>query len=241
MTDFHSTNWAKHDFVQQYRDNADIYIVERRKMFEIMKSFYLHFIFGRKGCNVLDLGCGDGIITHEILGIDNSIRATLIDGSDYMLSKAKERLKDFPEINYINISFQEILKKGQIDGTYDFVASSQAIHHLAREEKQRFYEIIYSCLDQGGFFINIDVTIAPEEILEQWYMLLWKEWMDNKKSILGIEGDQFNDVIARYKEADENKPDTLEEQLTMLKDIGFMNVDCFYKYGIFAVFGGMKR
>jgi len=118
--------------------------------------------------------------------------------------------------------------------------SSQAIHHLNRDEKSKLYEMIYSHLVPGGFFMNIDVTIGPADSLEQWYMKLWQEWMDIEKTALGIEGDPFNDVISRYKEAEENQPDTIEEQFKMLKNIGFSNVDCYYKYGIFAVFGGMK-
>jgi tRNA (cmo5U34)-methyltransferase len=240
MTEFDNTNWARPDFVQQYRDNADIYIVERRRMFEIMKSFYRYFIANKAGADILDVGCGDGIITHELLSIDRSIRATLIDGSDDMLQKAKERLKDYPNILFQQISFQEIIQQGQLNKAYDFIVSSQAIHHLNKDDKSKFYEMIYSHLVTGGFFMNIDVTIGPVDSLEQWYMKLWQEWMDIEKTAQGIEGDPFNDVISRYKEAEENQPDPLEEQLKMLKDIGFRNVDCYYKYGIFAVFGGMK-
>jgi len=240
MIEFDNTNWARPDFVQQYRDNADIYIVERRRMLEIMKSFYRYFISNQESAVILDLGCGDGIITHELLSIDKSIRATLIDGSDDMLLKAKKRLKDFPDILFQKISFQEILQYGSLNNAYDFIVSSQAIHHLSRDEKRHFYELISSHLHPNGFFMNIDVTIAPVDSLEQWYMKLWQEWMDTEKTALGITGDPFNDVISRFKEAEENRPDTLESQLNVLKDIGFRNVDCFYKYGIFAVFGGMK-
>ena len=31
-----------------------------------------------------------------------------------------------------------------------------------------------------------------------------------------------------------------EDQINALKEIGFREVDCYYKYGIFAVFGGRK-
>jgi len=240
MIEFDNTNWASPDFVQQYRDNADIYIVERRRMFEIMKSFYRYFISNKKSPDILDLGCGDGIITHALLSIDRSIRATLIDGSDDMLQRAKERLKDFPDMNFQHRSFQDILKSGQLDTAYHFIVSSQAIHHLSSDEKCKFYEMIYLHLHPNGFFVNIDVTIAPDDSLEQWYMKLWQEWMNMENTTLGKTADPFNDVISRYKEAVENRPDTLESQLNVLKDVGFRNVDCFYKYGIFAVFGGMK-
>jgi tRNA (cmo5U34)-methyltransferase len=37
-----------------------------------------------------------------------------------------------------------------------------------------------------------------------------------------------------------NKPDTLKNQMDTLREIGFKDVDCFYKYGIFSMFGGRK-
>jgi len=64
--------------------------------------------------------------------------------------------------------------------------------------------------------------------------------MDDKKASLGIERECFSDVIMRYKHLKENKPDVLEEQLNALKEHGFKDVDCFYKYGIFSVYGSKK-
>jgi tRNA (cmo5U34)-methyltransferase len=37
-----------------------------------------------------------------------------------------------------------------------------------------------------------------------------------------------------------NRPDTLEDQLAALRSAGYLDVDCFYKNGMFAVFGGKK-
>ena len=36
------------------------------------------------------------------------------------------------------------------------------------------------------------------------------------------------------------KPDFGRRFIAALKEAGFQNVDCFYKYGIFSVFGGRK-
>ena len=47
-------------------------------------------------------------------------------------------------------------------------------------------------------------------------------------------------LLSFYKKKLENKPSGLVEQLRLLEDIGFRDVDCFYKYGIFALFGGTK-
>ena len=39
----------------------------------------------------------------------------------------------------------------------------------------------------------------------------------------------------------ENQSSGLVEQLHVLTEIGFNDVDCFYKYGVFAIIGGTKR
>ncbi len=240
MTEFEQSNWAKSDFSQQYIDNADIYIVERGRLLEILKSFYRHFLKGDRKNRILDLGCGDGIVTSELLKVDGSISATLIDGSDDMLRKAKERLKDFNDVRFVRATFQEIIKrKIQLDLNYDFFVSSQAIHHLDLDEKRYLFQVIYEHLRPGGLLMNIDVILAPAEDLDQWYMSLWREWIAERQASLGIEGN-FVDIIGRYKDNIDNKPDTLDDQIRALKEIGFQDVDCFYKYGIFAIYGGRK-
>ncbi|MBI5827226.1 MAG: class I SAM-dependent methyltransferase [Deltaproteobacteria bacterium] len=238
MTDFSETNWAKADFSKEYAENADIFILERRRLLEILKSFYRNFLAGRKN-NILDLGCGDGVLTRELLGIDGSISATLVDASDDMLRRAKERLKAYEEVRLIKTGFQELLEKDALPESFDFIVSSLAIHHLDKGEKNSLFEYIYSHLNPGGYFLNIDVVLSPSEGLEEWYLLLWKEWIVERQEALNSRED-FTDVPDRYKNKD-NKPDILEDQLSALKSIGFKEVDCFYKYGIFSVYGGRRK
>lgn len=52
--------------------------------------------------------------------------------------------------------------------------------------------------------------------------------------------ESFQKVPDQYKNNPDNNPDTLENQLKLLKSTGFKNVDCYYKYGIFSVYGGQK-
>ena len=241
MTGFNKSQWAKPEFTQKYRDGADDFIVERKRLLEILKSFYKHFIANKPHSNILDLGCGDGILISELLKIDNSIEATLIDGSEDMLNKAKDRLKAFGNLHFIRASFQELLNNNTtLQGYYDFIVSSLAIHHLTMEEKTALFKIIYSHLNVDGYFLNIDVVLAPSDALEQWYLLLWKQWIDERKSFLGIVDSHYDDVIRRYKDNTDNQPDTLAAQLNALQIIGFKDVDCFYKYGIFTMYGGKK-
>jgi len=95
-------------------------------------------------------------------------------------------------------------------------------------------------LNVEGYFLNIDVILAPAETIEHWYLSLWMEWISERKTTVGIEDNSYDDIIQRYKDNRDNKPDTLDEQLKDLKSVGFKDVDCFYKYGIFIMYGGRK-
>jgi tRNA (cmo5U34)-methyltransferase len=240
MNGFSTSPWAKDEFTKEYRDNADIYVMERARMLNILQSFYRHFMKKDRRKSFLDLGCGDGIIAYELLKTDGTTSATLLDGSQDMLDNAKRRLKRFEKVRYIHASFQDIMRKNIIEHQYGFIVSSLAIHHLTMKEKRALFRKIYAHLYPGGYFVNIDCVLAPSGTLEQWYMSLWKEWIDEKKLSLGMNGNYFDDIIRRYKDNRDNKPDTLDDQLSALTEIGFRDVDCHYKYGIFAMFGGMK-
>ena len=139
MTKFDKTQWSERDFVYKYLEAADIQVIERKRLLKILKSFYKHFLGTKKQNMVLDLGCGDGILTHELLKIDNSLSATLVDGSEDMLNKAEERLADFKNINFVRASFQELLNTDIQLPDFDLIVSSLAIHHLTTDEKRSLF------------------------------------------------------------------------------------------------------
>lgn len=240
MTEFDKSNWANPEFSRGYVDNADVFIVERQRMLTVLQSFYRRFIMNGASKAILDLGCGDGIITAAIAEAGGPISASLVDGSKDMIAKARERLTGLPDTKYIHASFQEMLQENLLKGPFDFIVSSLAIHHLTMDEKAALFKKARLLLSPGGRFVNIDVVLAPSESLEQWYLALWKEWIDERKRTLGITGDQFDGIIQQYKDAEENKPDALHDQLNALKAAEFKDVDCYYKYGIFTMFGGRR-
>jgi tRNA (cmo5U34)-methyltransferase len=241
MKEFQKSQWANPDFAEKYRDTADIIIVERKRLLSILQSFYMHFIFAKPERAVLDLGCGDGIIIHELLKVDSSIKATLLDGSNDMLSRAKERLKGYDKCKFICASFQDILDRIVNLDNFDLVISSMATHHLSMDDKTALFKTIYSHLNPEGYFLNTDVILSPSETLEKWYLQLWREWINEREAMLKINSHEYDDIIKRYKDNTDNKPDLLSAQLEALQSVGFRDVDCYYKYGIFTIFGGKKQ
>ncbi|HMK53240.1 MAG TPA: class I SAM-dependent methyltransferase [Methanobacteriaceae archaeon] len=239
MSEFKKSEWAEEKHAKEFVENSDIYILERKRLLEVMKSFFTYFENKKRPIHVLDLGCGDGTLTRELLKVNNHIQATLVDGSFEMLRNARENLKNHHQIEYLHLTFQELLERDVLTNNFDFIVSSLAIHHLSSQQKISLFNYIYNHLNQHGNFLNIDTVKAPNEKLETWYRVLWSEWIRENEAKFKVR-ESFQDLPQRYKNNPDNLPDPLEEQLNVLRSIGFKKVDCYYKYGIFAIFGGSK-
>lgn len=238
MPQFEDTQWADLKWSRSYRDNADIYLPFRSQCIEITKSFYRHFVSQNAEARILDLGCGDGLFVQELLKSFAPAEVRLIDGSSDMLEAAKQRLGNRENLTYRQASFQQLLTHDPLDESFDFVHSSFAIHHLHFIEKKRFYAYIHEHLSPAGCFVHNDVVCPSFDELENWYLTLWRQWIEEHPARERRE--DFLSVPQKYKDSPDEFPDTLESQLGALKDVGFHNVDCYFKYGIFCLFGGSK-
>jgi tRNA (cmo5U34)-methyltransferase len=238
MSKFKKSRWANSEFSQNYRDDADIYLPFRSQFIEVSKSLYGYFISRNSKAKVLDLGCGDGLFIQELSKSFRPAKVTLVDGSAEMLEAAQKRLSGQTGKYYIQASFQQLLTDDPVGYNFDFIYSSLAIHHLPFDEKKRLYAYIYEHLSSGGWFINYDVVLSLSKKLEKWYLSFWREWINKYPS--KEKREQLLGIPSQYKGNPDNLPDSLESQLEVLKEIGFCNLDCFYKYGIFSLFGGSK-
>jgi tRNA (cmo5U34)-methyltransferase len=216
---------------------ADLVLVERARIARILVDIFRYHFDGRRN---LDLGCGDGVLTENIRSHHPGHTFHLLDGSQIMIQKATRRLGD--GVSFIHQTFEDYIECPPREDSYDFVYSANAIHHLALPGKHGLYRKIHQEMREGGCFMNIDPVQPSSERSEKWMFEMWSDWVNETlcKKGMGDQVGKYDRLPSTYKEAPENRPSTLRQQLEILEEIGFKDVDCFYKYGIFALFGGTK-
>ena len=239
MNEFERSNWNNSDYSRKYLDEADIYIPERAILLRILASFYRKFINSDEKKRILDLGCGNGILSKTLFNQNDNLEIVVTDGSKEMLIEAKKELDGMPVLEFCQISFEEIIQGKFKEGSFDFIISSFAIYHLHMTQKKKLFKKIFELMNLGAYFINIDVVVSNYENYNDWYYDLWKEWIITNQRSLNI-NKSFEQVPEEAREKSENHYDLLEAQLDTLKLIGFSSVECHYKYGVFAIYGGKK-
>jgi len=222
-----------------YVSTADVIIVERQRTIKLLADIFRYHFGKQTGLHVLDLGGGDGVITEYLQKRYPDNAFTLLDGSADMLEKARQRLAD-KQVAFIQQTFEEYLDAPPEDQRYDLIFSSNAIHHLDWLGKSRMYAKLFRELAFGGAFANIDVVKAASARSERWQFAMWEDWMNERLAQIGGDIGTYDGLPEVAKAKPENKPSGLFDQLELLRQIGFRDVDCFYRYGVFAMFGGTK-
>ena len=93
---------------------------------------------------ILDLGCGDGVLTAELAARVPRGSVVGIDPSAEMIEAARERRA--PNLRFARMELDRVKEKEQ----YDLVVSSGALHRLRNH--RRVLGAVRSCLRKGGTF-----------------------------------------------------------------------------------------
>ena len=195
--------------------------------------------------NFLDLGCGDGILGAAILGEYPSARGVFVDFSEPMLEQAREQLRDytsqlvFENHNYGDPSWVNEIRA---ESPFDVIVSGYSIHHQPDDRKYSIYQEIFSLLKPGSWFVNIEhVSSAAQLNID----LFEHHYVSARYAIEQHNGGTrtFDELAEEYK----NRPDKdanilapVELQCDWLREIGYEEVDCYFRIYELAVFGGRK-
>ena len=107
----------------------------------------------------LDIGCGYGFVTEEVLRAYPNARVTLQDYSDLMLARAKENLAEsLGQLSFVHADLTDPHWSECVGGPFDLIVSAIAIHNLRSLDKiAACYRGIASLLKPGAQFLDYDL------------------------------------------------------------------------------------
>jgi SAM-dependent methyltransferase len=166
---------------------------------------------------ILDLGSGDGRLLDVVLGARPQAVGVALDFSPHMLDQLRRRFAGSVRVEIVTHDLEQSLPAL---GVFDAVVSSFAIHHLVHERKQQLYAEIWRVLNGGGVFCNLEHVASA--------------------SAYGHA--RFLDAMGTAPEDEDpsNRLLDVQTQLEWLREIGFADVDCYWKWRELALLVGHK-
>lgn len=179
---------------------------------------------------VLDLGAGTGLVSAMVAEAYPHSRVLAVDISEKMLDQARKR---FAQNTRVSVKVMDYGEQPLPMG-FDAVVSALSIHHLDHQGKRELFSKIHDALNPGGVFVNAELVLGESQEVEDLWQRVWREYLEGG----GLGRDEL-DAIYHRMEIDINAG--LWEQMDWLRDAGFSDVDCLYKYNNFAVYMGGRR
>ncbi len=171
----------------------------------------------RDARRVLDLGTGDGRLL-ALLQVDRpAMLGVGLDFSELMLEAARERFAGDERIELVKHDLAAPLPEL---GRFDVVVSSMAIHHLEHERKRSLYREVFDVLEPGGLFANFEHVASATHRLHLMFFAAIDEPLECEDP-----SDRLLDV---------------HTQLGWLREHGFDDVDCYWKWLEMALLVGVK-
>jgi len=183
--------------------------------------------------HVLDVGCGAGNYTLKLLESLPNLDATLIDLSQPMLDRARERVSRATagSITTIQADIREVALP---DGKFDIVLAAAVLHHLRTDQEWRdVFTALHRALRPGGSLWVFDLVQSTIPAVERLMRRRYGEYLTRLKD------EAYRHHVFTYVEK-EDTPRPLLFQLDLLRQIGFSQVEVLHKSVCFAAFGAVK-
>jgi tRNA (cmo5U34)-methyltransferase len=166
---------------------------------------------------ILDLGAGDGRLLSLLLLKCPRAEGVALDFSEPMLAQLRTR---FAGDRRVQILAHDLAEPLPDLGSFDTIASSFAIHHVSHERKRQLYGEVWSALIPGGVFCNLEHVASPNARVHERFLKAF--------GITPADEDPSNQLL------------DVETQLQWLREIGFEDVDCYWKWRELALLSGRK-
>jgi tRNA (cmo5U34)-methyltransferase len=224
--DLKTSHWK---FDKEVTDVFDNHVRQSVPLYEEIHSLVADIScwYIRDNTNVYDIGTstGEAIANISKLHEGRNIQYIGIDTSSSMIQKARERFKDQANVSIV---------LDDITGTHldvcnaSYITSILMIQFIDPSKRQDVVDKIYKGLNLGGAFLLVEKVIGSTTRFDQMYIELYHEM----KLKNGLTIDHVLNKARSLRGV--QSPNTIEENISMLNNAGFKEVDIFFKWNNFT-------
>ena len=235
--------WKKASLVESYLQRVRAGVPLAEAQIDVMMR-----VIERRGApveNFLDIGCGDGILAATILSEYPEARGVLVDFSTPMIQAALRNLKAYSHVlHFTTVDYSEPAWFDTVSarGPFEVIVSGYSIHHQADAKKQQIYMDVFDLLAPGGVFVNVEHVSSPTPWVEAIHdeMFIDSLWAGQVGSDNARSRKQVAEEYHSREDKAANRLTSVDHQCRWLRQIGFQDVDCYFKAFELAVFGGRR-
>lgn len=178
---------------------------------------------------ILDLGAGPGRISEVLHHSFPTAEFTLLDKYDEVLDIARERLAKLQmSVSYLVGDYTQV----DLGTGYDAIIAGLTLHHLDDDGKQKMACRLRDALSEGGLLVIFDIVRGTTPSWDKRYENFWFSRLEE----LVPEDSEY--IKQHY--LDEDHPASIEDNLRWLREAGFDDAVCHWRYFNFAIWSGRK-
>lgn len=182
--------------------------------------------FVRDGSVIYDIGSSTGETISLLLKKHFDKKNVLYVGVESVLSMIEAAQKKVAAKN-VKFIHQDVSDMAEFANA-DLITSIYALQFLPLGKRKKVIQRVHDSLTEGGAFMLVEKIRAENSHFEN----MWAELHYDLKEMCGLSGDQ---IIQKAKSLrGVLTPLTLTENINLLKEVGFSNVDVFIKWCNFA-------
>jgi tRNA (cmo5U34)-methyltransferase len=176
------------------------------------------------GTNVYDLGCATG---NTLVGMDPFLDPTVsfvgVDDSDEMLTKCQAKFQEAGVTRDFELRRADIGEGVRIENA-SVVILCLTLQFIRPIHRERLVRSIHKQLNEKGCLLLVEKLLCGDALLNRSYIRYYYDFKRRRK---------YSELeIAQKREALENVliPYTLQENMVLLRDSGFQEVETFFRW-----------
>ncbi len=181
---------------------------------------------------ILELGCGTGNLTLRLAEQFPKAVITTVDAAPEMTALTAARGTKAgvgpDRLRTVTGRFEEVSFP---DGSFDLVTSCMSLHHV--KDKLPVYRAIHEWLAPRGWFCFGDQLLGGTEEIQNHF---WDQWLAFCRQPGNCSEDEIASLIEHAAAHDHYVP--LVEHLRMLREAGFVEMDCVWRSLMYSVVVG---